>query len=383
MVYRQKKRTPVRRYRRRNAYSAPRRTYTRRRAPSRRTKAPCKCPSELSPGAKWAIAQLDPFDPNCLGAKIPDSNTFPSIANTDTDIVSLAASAATFLAGIAFRPQYTWGTVTGVGAAGVVGWGATYSTLASNRVKRTDYATTMELTRPVAHAIRMSSPIAPTTATGFVHIALAVETQFSTSSWAYPTTVAEIAGCQYYKRVTLASLTQSPLTVINKWVDDTGFRYSSPATDQTSTNSAGFQSDYGWANIVVIVEGGPTTGTLLSFEHILLSEGIPQKSSVIIGTQAASNSPGALAAVGEMSNEQSPFHTEAEQENYITRGANAIAQGAAQAGEAVFNNVGVPLLQRLGQRAVGVAATMAYASMTGTGGLPGVNSNPNRLSLMS
>jgi len=381
MVYRKGKRTPVRRYRRRSSYAAPaRRRTTRRRAPARRsTKSPCKCPTELSPGTKWALAQLDPFDPNCLGAKIPDSNTFPSIANSDCDIVSLPANAATFLAGIAFRPQYTWGTVTGTGAANVVTWGGAYA--GTNRTKRTEYVNAIELTRPCAHAVRMSSPIAPTTATGFVHIALVSETIFSDATWGYPTTVNEIAGCQHYKRVTLASLTQSPLTVINKWLDDTGFRYSAPSTSQSTAGNTQFQTDYGWAAIVVIVEGGPTTGTLLSFEHLLLSEGIPTKTGVIIGTQAAANQPAVLSAVGEMAIEQTPFHTEAEQDSYIARGAQAIAEGAAHAGEAAFQAVGVPLLQRLGQRAVGVAASMAVAAMTGTGGLPGINSNPNRLSI--
>jgi len=383
MVYRRGKRTTVRRYRRR-AYAAPaRRTTTRRRAPARRSaKTPCKCPTDLSPGTKWALAQLDPFDPNALGAKIPDSNTFPSIANSDCDIVSLPALGATFLPGIAFRPQYTWGSVTATSTvANTANWGAAYN--GTNRTKRTEYNTAIELTRPCAHAVRMSSPIAPTSATGFVHIALVAETIFNEASWGYPTTVNEIAGCQHYKRVTLASLTQSPLTCINKWIDDTGFRYSSPASSQVNSGAASFQSDYGWSAIVVLVEGGPTTGTLLSFEHLLLSEGIPQKNGVIIGTQAAPNSPAVLSAVGDMTTEQTPFHTEAEQDSYIARGAQAIAEGAAHAGEAAFQAVGVPLLQRLGQRAVGVAASMAVAAMTGTGGLPGINSNPNRLSLMS
>jgi len=380
MVYRRSKRTPTKPYRRKSYTPPTRRTYKRRSTPRRSMKAACKCPVEMSPAARWAYAQLDPFDTTASGAKIPDSNTLPSIANSDTDIVSLQASAATFLSGVAFRPQYTWGTVQAT--AGVsLNWGAGWSNNAVNRDKRVNYATIMELTRPCAHAVRMSSPVAPTTATGFVHIGLASETSYNQNTWDFPTTVAQMSGLQHYKRVTLASLTQSPLTVINKWLDDTGFRYSSPASEVQNSNGANFQSDFGWATIVVIVEGGPTTGTLLSFEHILLSEGIPMKTSVIIGTPAATNSPGTMGAVGEMTVETDPFHTESEQESYISRGVQAMASGAAQAGEAVFQQVGIPLLNQIGSRGVGVAASMAYNALTGTGGISGVNSNPNRLAI--
>ena len=39
----------------------------------------------------------------------------------------------------------------------------------------------------------------------------------------------------FYRKVTLASLTQSPLTVVNKFLDQTAFRYTDP-----SEQSAGY-----------------------------------------------------------------------------------------------------------------------------------------------
>jgi len=385
MAYR-KKYTP-RRYvkRRARTYRAARPSY-RRRAPVRRARktgrSKCVCPSEMTPGAKFVLAQLDPFDPQSLGAKIPDSNTMPSIANSDVDIVNIATTAtATHLNGAAFRPAYTWGVIAGTGGA-TLGWGAAWATNASNRSKRAAYITAMELTRPVAHAVRISSPTAPTAATGFVHIGLATETQFAESTWQFPTTLAEMSGLQYYKRVTLASLTQSPLTIINKWIDDTGFRYSATAsTGVENSTSSSFQTDQSWGVIVVMVEGAPVSSTVLSCEHVLLSEGIPKKDGVIIGTQAAANSPQTLSAVSTLSTQQEPFHTEAEQQSYIQRGVSAVAQGAAAHGENVFQQVAVPLLQRVGAYGANAAAAMAYNALAGVGGIAGVNNNANRLAI--
>jgi len=249
MAYR--RRAPVRRYAPRRRISAPsyrRPTYKRRAAPRRARvtrRVKCHCPEALTPGAKFVLAQLDPFDSaSCNGAKIPDSNTMPSVANSDCDIVNLSTTAvSTDLSGIAFRPGYTHGTVNATGGA-ALNWGAAFATNALNRSKRAAYTAVIELTRPVAHAIRISSPLAPTSATGFVHLGLATEGIGGETTWTWPTTLAQMSGLQYYKRVTVASLTQSPITVINKWLDDTGFRYSMPnlAVDAT-TNANGFQTD--------------------------------------------------------------------------------------------------------------------------------------------
>jgi len=384
-----KRRAAPRRYAPRRRSSAPsyrRATYKRRAAP-RRSRLPrrdkCHCPPTLTPGAKFVLAQLDPFDASQVnGAKIPDSNTMPSIANTDTDIVNISTGAtATNLVGMAFRPQYTWATVAATTGASL-SWGAAWGTNASNRTKRTAYAAAMELTRPVAHAVRISSPIAPTSASGFVHIGLSTETIFAETSWTFPTTLAEMSGLQYYKRVTLASLTQSPVTVINKWLDDTGFRYSATTGNiDTSPVGSGFQTDYSWATIVIVVEGAPVSSTVLSVEHLLMSEGLPKKDGVIIGTVAAANSPETISAVGELSVRQEPFHTEAEQDSYINRGITAVAQGAAAHGENMFQQIAVPLLQRVGAYGVNVAANMAAMAVAGRGGIGGVNNNANRLML--
>lgn len=373
-------------YKRRRSYSSyGRRTYrrstprVRQMSRSARGRTQCVCPGDMSPGTKFALAQLDPFDVVVSGAKVPDSNVQPSISTTDIEQVSLTSSAvSTDLNGMAFRPQYTWGTVTATAGA-ALGWGATYTSNSNYRSKRTAYANAIELTRPVAHGIRISSPIAPTNASGFVHVALSTETNYGTAAWTFPTTIAQISGCQFYKRVTLASLTQSPLTICNKWTDETAFRYSSPTSDIIQATGIGFQTDFSWAVIVIITEGVPVSANVISAEHCLISEGIPQKDGPILGTPAAASSPGTLSATSNMMSNTEPTHTEAENQSYVARGAQAIVRGAQEQGEAVFQQVGAPILQHLGRAGVNAGAQYFYNMVTGVGGIGGVNSNPNRL----
>jgi len=376
MAYRRtKKRSPVRRSRR-PSYARPRRTVRRVARPKSKVQRQCSV-ADLSPAGKFALAQLDPFETKCLGAKIPDSNSIPSISNQDTDIIPMPVGAG--LECTAFRPSYTWGYISAVGAASSVSWGASYTTLAQNRQKRTNYLAVAELTRAVAHGVRISSPLAPTIATGFVHVGLATESMYNAATWQFPTTVGEMANLAYYRRVTLASLTQTPLTVINKWIDDTAFRYVDAGWTAGNATAQEIQTDGGWAAILVMVEGGNNSAATLSVEHTLMSEFIPKKDAVIIGTAAAANQPGVLSATTQMIQEQDFVHTEAEQGTYINSGVQAFAQGAAQAGTAVYENVAVPLMNRMGQYVGNTVANGVLNMLAGRGGLPGVNANPNRL----
>jgi len=367
-----KRRAPARRYARPSVRR--RRSTGRRVSRPVRSKSSCACPSELTPGIKFALAQLDPFDPTALGAKIPDSNTQPSISTSDVEQNSLLTGAvATNLHAMAFRPNYTLGVVTATPGAPIV-WPAAYAG-GANRAKRAAYSGAIELTRPVAHAIRITSPVAPTTASGFVHIAISTETLHLASTWQYPTTIEQISSCQFYKRVTLASLTQSPLTIINKWIDDTAFRYSSPTSSISSAGNEAFQTDYGWAAIVIITEGVPVSTVVLSAEHVLISEGIPNKDSPLIGTAAASANPTVISAVSDMQAQQDSFHTEEQQNDFMQRGAAALARGARAQGMEAFNSIGIPILESVGRGAVSMA--LVGVNQLGIGG---VNNNPNRIS---
>lgn len=380
MVYRRSK-TNIRRPARRRRVAARKRVYKRR--TMTRRKAPCVCPGELTPTARFALAQLDPFEPRAQGAKVPDSNTIPSIANSDQDQVNLTSSAtAGDLNAIAFWPSYTSAWLRAGPGASAVNWSIN-SVQARRNLAAID--ANVEAIRPVAHAIRISSSTAPTTATGFVHVGLAVESRKTPTANVpdLPVSVNEMTGLAHYKRFTLASLTQSPITAINKWIDETAFRYDIPgAIPEYVTGNLGQSAlNFGqsWAAIVVMVEGAEVSKTILGFEHILHTECIPKRGSFVLGTQAAPNSPGTMSAVSSMQAASDFSHTEAEQESYISQGLQELQRGASVAGAQVWENVAAPLLQRLGGHAVNTGLRMAVGAVMGRGGLPGINSNPNRL----
>ena len=77
------------------------------------------------------------------------------------------------MTGFAFRPYYSYATIAATPAsATAVTWGANVAANASNRRDYTAFVAQMEACRPVAHAVRLVSQLAPTSATGFVHIGL-------------------------------------------------------------------------------------------------------------------------------------------------------------------------------------------------------------------
>jgi len=369
-----------------------RKTATRRRTSNRRQygkKNDCHCPGELSAAAKFALAQLDPFEPKCLGAKVPDSNTMPSIANADTDQVQLTGPVTTGnLIGMAFNPSYASAYMQAAEvSASAVSWPTTWT----QRRNYSNVVASVEAIRPVAHAVRMVSPLAPTSTTGFVHVGISVESRVSSLAGVapdYPTTVNQMTGLAYYKRFTLASLTQSPVTIINKWIDESAFRYDDSRSVYANSGSAStpntttFQFNQSWGTLIVLVEAQPSSAAIpISFEHLLLTECLPRKDAFILGTQAAPNSPGTMSAVGTMLSETDFAHTEAQQESYISAGVEELARGAQVAGERVWTDVGVPLLQRFGNNVLNAGMMYAVNAATGRGGIPGVNSNPARLIL--
>jgi len=390
MVYRRSRtniRKPIRR--RATARRTYKRTSVRRRPSGRRSMCkPCGI-RELTPAARFALAQLDPFEPRAVGAKVPDTNTMPSLANCDTDIVAFNAPiAAGNLVAAAYAPGYSSSiTASNDVSPFAVTWP---STATASRRNKANVVAAIEAIRPVAHAVRISSGLAPTAATGFVHIGISVESRVNTAvslNFEYPTSVNQMSGLAFYKRVTLASLTQSPLTVINKWIDETGFRYEDPRSSYDTAVGGGtpqltdFKFQQSWGVIIIMVDGQTsTTVSPLSVEHILHTEGLPKKDAFILGTPAAPSSPGIMSAVSSMAGDTDFAHTEAQQDTYVNQGLNVLQRGAAAAGERVFEVLS-PIAQHVGARVGDAAATYALNSVMGYGGIGGVNNQPMRLAL--
>lgn len=373
-----------------------RRTPARRRAPARRRVARrtgSGCGSgESSPGQKFLIANADPFNPLCQGAKIPDANTVQSVGYPMSELSTLSLALASDVRCFAFLPAVSASIITSTGGAAGWTWPANYAG-ATSWSKRSSVVSTMELFRPVAHGIRISCPNAPTSTTGFVHIAVAYETFRGDITWPWATDIAGISGYQQYKRVTLASLTQSPLTIINKYTDETAFRYTStsaadnPTSAGTGANPFEFNLPYSWGAILIAVEGAATTSPLV-VESVLHSEGIPKQSSFLMGGLAAAYSPQILGATSNMVSKTEMGYMESERESYLATAYREASAGASAAmssmgsqvlghvqGAAYRSTIG---LANMGLRYLYGQARRAYG---GGSGLPGINSDPNRLAL--
>lgn len=390
-----------RRYRRRYY---PRRMYSggrsRYRAPARRRAAPrrktttrksrkCECPvsPQLDSGQKWLLAQVDPFEPKVAGAKIPDANSVPSIGYPMNELSAPASTLVGEVQCVALLPAVTNSIITATSGAGAWTWAINWGG-ATNWTERASVVQGIELTRPVAHGVRVSCPNAPTTTTGFLHIAVAFESFNNVSTWPWPTTVAGLSAYQFYKRVTLASLTQSPITVINKFIDDSAFRYTTsdradhPGAAATPDLQFQFQTPYSWGAILIAFEGAATT-TPISIESVLHQEGIPKNSSFLHGSVAARFDPSLLTATQNMIAQTDVTHTEDQQDSYVSQALNAAASGAQQElGRA--RDASLAAIENLGRWATGAAMRMAVgavAARVGGRGIAGVNDAPNRLAL--
>lgn len=340
-----KRRTYVR-ARSRVGYGTRRSAYQRR---SRRVQSAgmsTGCCSVMDPGQKFVMVQADPFEPKYFGAKIPDSSTIPSIPTPiqyNQTLQTLNTSQPAFAHAWAFYPSVSFNFITALGLNASQWSFSAASATVQSAPQSASFQSQFEAFRPTAHAIRLTCPFAPTTTTGFVHIAIATETNMTAANTntQHYTQLAEsfsaMSGYTFYKRVTLASLTQSPITLINKWTDETAFRYQSPvAGPAVAAGGSGganqFQIPFSWGTLLIAVEGVSTSTTPaaiapLTAEVILHSECIPDKSSTLIGSTAASYSSSTLNAVSQAVAATDFSHTEEQQDrtigNYVAEVANA------------------------------------------------------------
>jgi len=368
-----------------------------RRSQSTRVAYNCSCPSVPTPGEKFVMAQADPFEPKYFGGKIPDSSTIPSVSTPiqcNFPLTTAATSSPSWVHAWAFYPSTYGAQVTAAGVGSTLWSFAPGVVSIASMPQAASFSSQFEASRPVAHAIRLSCPFAPTNTTGFVHIALATETSMqglNTGVVPYtqlPTGIPGMSGYTFYKRVTLASLTQSPITLINKWTDETAFRYSSTFSSPSQAGAAEtgpntFQIPLSWGCLLVAVEGVSSvipTGSItpLQAEVVLHTEAIPDKGSTLIGSTAAAYSSSTLNAVSQAVANTDFAHVEAEQDNTIRVYAQEVMNATGISGQDV-RNAGADLGRFIGRGLFRYAVGRATRGYGGNHGIGGVNDNPNRL----
>lgn len=352
-------------YRRRPAYRrAYRRTYrSRRRAPARRRR---RSSPRLS---KFMLGQIDPFDDRVQGAKIPDSNTMPSSTTVVNDETYLGTGATATFAAAAFQPQLQNYVYFSSNAGSAFTWGAEGSGGTSSRAGAV--ASNYQLGRVCSHGIRLSCPLAPTSVVGFCHIAVYPNDFVTTSgTLKLPTNFAQLNQASFYKRYTLAALTQEPLVVVNKILDCSGQIYRDVNVYDTAITGNADASRFhtsGWGTIVVALEGVPVSTTnALAIESIFHMEVTPLASGVDTASPAAPFVPSQLQAASNIARVTDATMFEDKKAAHMIEALAAAGAGFARGGlGGIFESLG-------SSPAVGELATGAYQWIRGENGISGV-----------
>jgi len=370
-------RSSVRSYKRRPSY---RRRPVRRRASVARVYPRRPAPLGLTSLSKqirkvpFLMAHIDPFLPVVRGVKVPDTNTMESDTVLCTDEYSFTITTGTNVKCAAFNPALTSAVVGSTEGAGAWTWPAAYAP-GTDVAQIANIAASSTAYRTVAHGIRISSTLAPTTATGFVHIAIYSPSTYAAATWPFPTTLSQMRDLPFYRKVTLASLTQSPLTVVNKFLDQTAFRYTDPyeaAAGFQNTSRGAFQVTHSWATIFVAVEGAPSASNALGIEMILHAETIAKAGASNNSSPAAPGNPGLMAAAGHMAANTNASHFESEQGSIFTQATDAISEGL-QAGAQNVAEWGATTLRHVAEQAVYTGASALFNAVAPNVGTQNVN----------
>lgn len=354
-----------RRYQRRAKKRTTRKKSSKKKTTSRKSSSGSHKSIKLS---KFLIANINPFDPAGDGAKVPDSNTYPSTPLTVDDEFNMSTDAVNGLVAFAYRPYMNAAVVAGVPAsANSWTWPAAYSGVTASG-KESNIASQYGLYRPVAHGVRLYAPTAPTSTTGFVHVAIYAESQLGKTTWNFPTSVAQMNNCMFYNRYPLALLTQKSITVVNKFLDQTATRYLDPATDVADTaTDLSFQTP-GWATIIVAVEGAPNSTKALVVESTIRVECLPLASGINTATPAAPFNISSLESVSRMAGSTPGAFVEGEEESYMQHVGSSLGRG--------FTSVFGPAVERAAYYA-GRSAANAASNYIGAG-IAGVTSYRQR-----
>jgi len=279
------------RYRRRRSYryrrtntSRPARSYRRRRMTRSR-------PRKKVPVSKFVLAQLDPFSDKVAGVKIPDANTQPSATAIVEDEWPVTSGVTYGTQVVALRPFVKKMAVAPatINSASSWSWDVSYGG-ATDSSKAGTITSNNILVRPCAFGVRASCALSPNNVTGYIHICLAPQNDYGKTTWSYPLSISDMQNSPFYKRYPLAVLTQRPLKVVAKILDENAFRYSSAlAPDEANATDMSLHHS-GWAAVLIAVTGVSTASatTSVSLESILHLETIPSTASAI-GTSPAAN----------------------------------------------------------------------------------------------
>jgi len=321
-----------------------RRRVTRRRAPLRRRarastarrRAPARRRQMSRMLTKYELGQVNPFDQQVSGVKIPDSNTQPSDTARCEDRLTISSDATINANCYAFMPNVAKYAASGTGVTSATwGWPGSFAGTASSN--STNYVSSFQAVRTAAHGIRISSQAAPTTITGFVHVALYPIGTWSNTTWAYPTSLSQMSQLPWYRRFTVASLTQRSVTVVNKFIDGTASRYFDPSSDLADTGTdISFQFAGGWCAVLVAHEGCPVSTSILSVENLVHYETLQKIGASGSQSPAAQYNVSELEDVSRIASQGNAIFLEGEESSQIRQAMSILGRGVSAAAEYVL-----------------------------------------------
>jgi len=248
---------------------------------------------------QYLLALQQPFHQKAYGARIPDTNTVPSQScyALDTFTMDGVANGCSFL--VTPEPSYIGarGTFT---AANVWNWGAAFAT---NAIGSTSIYTSMqanyEAYRTVGHGIKITCNQPITSTAGTVHYCYGPVSVYNTVGWYAPTNLSQMQRMNGYGRVPLSSLTQTPLTIVNKPMDVTSQRYRDMVDNGFGSTVGGFDFAGQWCTIIVLIEAPQVVANLLEVQTLTHYEAIVNTNGGAIiptGTDAEMYDPVVLGA---------------------------------------------------------------------------------------
>lgn len=267
---------------------------------------------------KFTLAQVNPFNRDCYDCRIPDTNTAPSGAFSSYDEIAPATSGGNAVC-YAFFPSVRCGYIASTNNVGASSWtwvGTTQNAVTNYTALNAQY----NLYRPVAHGVRVTSGLAATTASGYVHLCLYSPSLTAGANWVLPLSVADMATCPFYKRINIASLVQDPVIYVNKYMDEAAHVYRDlekgfgmPADSQM------IQTTWGWMCVMVCIEGFPSGTNPITVEVIGHYEGQSNFGAMITDQPAEMPNAPVMAATSAITAIRDPLV------NVLSAGASAAA----------------------------------------------------------
>jgi len=317
---------------------------------------------------KFALGQINPFDPNVKGARVPDQNTAPSDTFYAQDETFVSVGASNFAECKAFNPSIrNLLTVAPRSASDEWAWPAAYGGRFPT-TNSTAIEAQFQLYRPVAHGIKIQCSSSNLNADGFVHVALYSQS-LRGASWQLPTTVAQMSECPYYKRVPLSALSSNgPLYVVNKYMDPSAHIYRDVTYTAAQSGENEFATTFGWMTIIVAVTGTVNNASVIvesmvHFEGTLRQTGFGQarnaepSDTVLYDsvTQAVSTSNPIVQTMDDLS--RAPLHVA----EFVDDMANAIGNSALGQAMAAIVPPAIAAPVRVARSAISATASFSRA----------------------